>query len=181
MRAARRGLRRAFGAPGEGGAAPRSRFYLKPLSFYSKEVLLSLNVARAAVVERTQSANTLRPGFYLLDFYQLDPASNQIVLGARLRRNFLLDARKAAELLQCAAAAEAHFRLEFNNAKEGKTLQVFKEAGEAAVRLSYFLQEGGEFTESVTTRLRLAEFLLLQRFVDYTLPYAFGWDALGRA
>lgn len=175
-----RGLRAAFSVYGEGGGQ-RSRFYLKPLAFYSKEVLLSINVAKAAVVERTQSANTLRPGFYLIDFNQLDPTTKQIVPGPRMRRNFLLDARKAVGLLQCPTGPDTHFRVEFQSPREGKFLQVFKEVSEEAVRLSYFLQEGGEFTENLSTQLTPAEFYLLQRFIDYTLPHAFGWDAINQS
>lgn len=180
MRPMRR-LSRRFTAGGETPASPRSRFHLRPLAFFAKEVMLSINVAKAVTADRSQAASTFRLGFYLIDFHQIDPSTSQIVIGPRQRRNFLLDARRAADLLQCPHGSDDHFRREFRVAKEGKYLQIFKEVSDETVRVSYFLQEHGEFTENAQAQLTLGEFCLLQRFIDYTLPFAFGWDAFNRS
>ncbi len=91
----------------------------------------------------------------------------------------MLDPIRAVELLPISSASKQPFACDFHYNKEGinKNLKIQSAWEKNEVRVNFDLQ-GPQINMKIQNKLSVPQFTILQKMVDYSLPYMMGWHVL---
>ena len=149
---------------------------------------LSISPVKAKYGAKKDYLTVVKQGFLLLEFVPLaiypntasnEPGTPKRVFNWQEKQSFVLDPLRAVELLPINMSAKQPFNFAFNYNKEGvnKSLSMTSAWEKNEVKINFEVHAPA-VNMSIKNQMTIPQFLVLQKMIDYTLPYMMGWHVL---
>jgi hypothetical protein len=163
------------------------RVYLKPLLLFGTDHAISFSPSKARFGLKRENVTVLKNGYIVVEFIPMaksgraagksDPKTNFMKFSEK--QSFLLTGLQGAEILSIDHKLRPEFRLNYSFKREevAKSLSFKPLWPEKKIEVN-FRQENATGKTAFTSLLPVSDFLLVQRMIDYSLPYVMGWHGL---
>ena len=158
---------------------------MKPLYIMGGDHALTIHPLKAKYGNKKDYLTVSRTGCLMLEFIPLGNTGsiNSSETGRSFKwtdkQGFVVDPKKCAQLLLIEAKRKESFMIEFQYSKDGqKKLLTFESAWDkGGVKLN-FSNTSVDNVINYDSIIPPVDFLLVQKMIDYSLPYMMGWNIL---
>ena len=153
---------------------------MKPVTFAAPNHIISVSTVKAKFGFKKDYLTVQKNGYVVFEFIPMVfkelEKRNQLLW--QDKDSFILDFRRSAELLMIDLKSKEEYFIDFTSDRvPKKRLKIY--GGDTNAITFEYESEINSKNVKLVNEISKPEFLILQKLIDYSIPYMLGWHVLG--